>query len=567
MPRYYNPTTRQIIDVANPEMNPQLIAGTTLIPDQSITQAEREITLPSGKTGLQDPLGNIYQRGTNPVTGLSEKQTITGESLTPSTSLDLLKPPVDTTNFQGIISGGQTLADFFKQSSTLAPEQPKDLNIMFEDLYKKLGLETKETKALESQKGLDVLQAQMAALSAEAKAAPLQVGKEFTGVASVGEQERISNARLRDIALRSLPLQGQILAQQAIATGDQRTLELAQNKFNTVFQIQQKSEQQQYEFRKENRDRIFDFLTKAEQNRLTQKQKEDDRKQALLTNNVNFAQDLVKKAVENGQSDIAAKLVRLDIKSPNFQQDLANLAGQIATKPEKTLKLDTQVVEIGDRKLLINTQTGKTIKDLTGTSIPTDSDKIIDLNLPNQEKNKIILTNLLKAKIGEGTRTQLGNILGVINASEDLAEIGQAGKFTGVSPLRAILDFRVPLPFTDLTIPLPFRQTFKQKGTASVEGYLEAINLKVQQWASGAALTTAQTEQVGRFTPRVTDTDAKVREKLNNLTNFMLTQAKSQLQTQGITFEPQKVDLFESIDLLKRVSPEQLEELKQEGLL
>ena len=47
----------------------------------------------------------------------------------------------------------------------------------------------------------------------------------------------------------------------------------------------------------------------------------------------------------------------------------------------------------------------------------------------------------------------------------------------------------------------------------------------------------------------------------------MLTQAQSNLQSEGINFQPQKVDLFESLDLLKKASKEQLEQLKEEGLL
>ena len=177
--------------------------------------------------------------------------------------------------------------------------------------------------------------------------------------------------------------------------------------------------------------------------------------------------------------------------------------------------------------------------------------------------NNAVLSSLLKKPIGQGTRTQIANVLGVVNAAEELANNRLDGKFKGINPIRAVLD--VKIPFTN--IGLPFRDQVKSSQELENEGYIDAINLKVQQWASGAALTEQQTEQVKRFTPKVTDTDAAARTKLNNLSNFMLTQAKSQLQSEGIDFQPAKVNLFETMDLLKDASPEQLAELRAQGLI
>lgn len=177
--------------------------------------------------------------------------------------------------------------------------------------------------------------------------------------------------------------------------------------------------------------------------------------------------------------------------------------------------------------------------------------------------NNSITAIIANSKIGQGTKTQLANILGVINANADLANLRPDGNFKGVSPLNSFLDAKIP--FTNIGIP--FREAFRSEEGAENTGYIEAVNLKVQQWASGAALTTEQTKQVGRFTPRKNDTDEQVRTKLNNLTNFMLTQAQSQLQSEGINFVPAKVDLFEVHELLEQASPEQKAELQAAGLL
>jgi hypothetical protein len=184
-------------------------------------------------------------------------------------------------------------------------------------------------------------------------------------------------------------------------------------------------------------------------------------------------------------------------------------------------------------------------------------------NLPTEQKNAAVLTSLLNSKIGQGTRTQVANVLGVMQATESLAQARQTTGFKGISPFNAILNAKIP--FTDIGIP--FREASKSKEAVENSGYIEAINLKVQQWASGASLTKTQTDQVARFTPSVTDTDNQIRTKINNLHNFMLGQAQSQLQSEGITFVPEKVNLFELYDLIQKASPEQLSALKAQGLI
>ena len=193
-----------------------------------------------------------------------------------------------------------------------------------------------------------------------------------------------------------------------------------------------------------------------------------------------------------------------------------------------------------------------------------DVNTLVANGTPSGEANKSVLTTLLQNRnIAGGTRTQVANVLGVVNAASELANNRLDGKFKGINPIRAVLD--VKIPFTD--IGLPFRDQVKGPQEIENEGYVDAINLKVQQWASGASLTQQQTEQVKRFTPKVTDTDAAVRTKLNNLTNFMLTQAQAQLQSEGINFTPAKVNLFETMDLLEQASPEQIAELRKQGLI
>lgn len=121
-------------------------------------------------------------------------------------------------------------------------------------------------------------------------------------------------------------------------------------------------------------------------------------------------------------------------------------------------------------------------------------------------------------------------INGVVAATQQLAENNADGKFPAIS--FGSLGGAIPL-FTN------------QKGQDNLTA-IEAINLKVQQWASGAALTKQQTDQVERITPKNGDTNTQIRNKTNALTNFMLNQAKGALTSQGIKYDPMKIDFFSS---------------------
>jgi len=119
-------------------------------------------------------------------------------------------------------------------------------------------------------------------------------------------------------------------------------------------------------------------------------------------------------------------------------------------------------------------------------------------------------------------------INGVVAAAQQFADNNQSGNFPGLGLVR------------------PGRFTIGAQGTQN-QGAIEAINLRVQQWASGASLTKEQIEQVKKLTPKVNDTDKQARNKTNSLTNFMLSQAQGQLASQGIVYTPPQVNFFSNI--------------------
>lgn len=192
------------------------------------------------------------------------------------------------------------------------------------------------------------------------------------------------------------------------------------------------------------------------------------------------------------------------------------------------------------------------------------TDNVVDFaNQANQlsqqgdaRTNREILSAILSGKtVSAGTKGRLAPANSVMVALQDFAEQRQTGEFTGVGiagrlkeGVKSIFNLEDPKSITN-----------KQN--------IEAINLKVQQWASGAALTEQQTKQVERLTPSKNDSDRAVRAKMNGLYNYMLKQVESDLLTDGVNINFAPVNMFETYDLLKEATPEQLAELKSLGLI
>lgn len=129
------------------------------------------------------------------------------------------------------------------------------------------------------------------------------------------------------------------------------------------------------------------------------------------------------------------------------------------------------------------------------------------------------------AQAGAKDNVGLQAIGGVLAATQALAESNPDGIFPGLGPIAR------------------FAPASEQAATSN-RAAVKAINLKVQQWASGASLTEQQTAYVNSITPTDSDWGPELARKTNSLTNFMLTQARGTLASQGIQFETPAVDFF-----------------------
>jgi len=161
-----------------------------------------------------------------------------------------------------------------------------------------------------------------------------------------------------------------------------------------------------------------------------------------------------------------------------------------------------------------------------GSRNAVKSDEIIEM--PEQTGTPSVdIANVIDATGAKSTQS-MTNAVNVITGVQQFVS-GSEGEFAGIAPIR--------------TPNFLLGDTTRAEKQENV-GNIEALNLKVQQWASGAALTDKQTAQVARLVPDRNDTDRQVRNKSNQLVNYMMGQVQGELAGQGINYEPAKVDFF-----------------------
>jgi siroheme synthase (precorrin-2 oxidase/ferrochelatase) len=299
----------------------------------------------------------------NPATG---QTAISASSLKPEEKIELPKMPQDNFNYAGLLESGKSMAENLVKTAPQTDdltslfqkylEPPTSTETQYSQLYKDLGIDIKGEDVLAKRKiaqsaksELDMLNTQMKALEAETQAIPIRLQEEAIGRGiTTGGLAPIQTSELRRIALRSLPLQAQILGAQAkltAAQGDvelsQQVLQMANDRLSTLFQIKTKDAEMQYNYRKEQRERIWDYLTEKEKLQIQNQQKKDDRAYNESRDNLSLSKSWAEKAIDNGQANIAAQIANLNPKDPAFQTKLSELTGKISVlTPEQKTKQD-----------------------------------------------------------------------------------------------------------------------------------------------------------------------------------------------------------------------------------
>lgn len=201
-------------------------------------------------------------------------------------------------------------------------------------------------------------------------------------------------------------------------------------------------------------------------------------------------------------------------------------------------------------------QQRKLLADIESANAPSISDQINTLFSSGEANTpvttKTVLAELLGSKaVSSGTKARIAPAVEVLNSLDEFANSNLEGKFTGIG-----LAGRVKEGIKGL---------FNMKSPEAIQNaqQIDAVNLKVQQWASGASLTEKQIKQVDKLTPTLNDSDKTVRAKTSQLYNFMLNQAEGNLLTEGINVQFPQVNLFEVRELYDKATPEQRKQLQE----
>jgi hypothetical protein len=309
---------------------------------------------------------------------------ISADSLT--TQNPIVLPTLnDNTNYQGIISGGNVMIDSTKTPTvtqqpawwekylgdTMDTTNPFDSKVSTNQSI----VDTATEKSIKDQQELDVLSASLKGITDEATKQQLQLeapeGQRTDVTASFLNKQQ--NEVNRQAAIKALPLQAQILAKQAIVTGNQNLLTAAQNKLDKTFELQQNYATQLYNYNKDIRDKVYEYATAEEKAKLDKISKAEDRvyeeQQATLKN----AQAIAKEAMDNGQADIASQITALDPKSATYKQDVAKLQAKIVNP---TAELDKQLKELNIENQRL--QNSKLRQDLTPKAPTTPEEANIE---------------------------------------------------------------------------------------------------------------------------------------------------------------------------------------------
>ena len=440
--------------------------------------------------------------------------------ITPTQSINLGIPTPEDTS--GLLNTANGAVNYVNSLTTQATDAEKTFNESQNDITATMNTllgKTADTQAAAETSGLNAatkqlrdLNAQASVLQREAQAIPLQTGIEFKNVKATKEGvQGVSTERLRDNALKALSI-----AQQAdIATANYTA---AKDKAQQIVDLKyQPLEQalaiklQQYTFNKDILERIDKKRTEALGIALKKEEQE-------LAD---------KKQLEKDMQDLSLKVAQIDPTLTSKISSAKTFKEALAIASPALAKLNREIIKVGDSTKLVNKLTGEVIQDYgTGKSTKVNNFVISKDTLDTINGGNVVSTiaDVIR-KSGAKQSQSTNDAINVISGLQQLVNNNPTGEFAGINPIR-----------------LPGK--LKSQEALRNLSDIEAINLKVQQWASGAALTEQQTKQVEKITPRKGDTDKQIRAKVNALANYMISQVSGQLAGQGVGFSMDSIDFF-----------------------
>lgn len=262
-------------------------------------------------------------------------------------------------------------------------------------------------------------------------------------------------------------------------------------------------------------------MDKKEQRMYDEQQKKIDAQIKKQEENENTIRDMKLLAAKNqAPASVISQLSKIDTTKPGaFDEALKTVGGYLG---------ENQVVKLENgNSIMVNAQ-GKQIASFGGAKAADTNNYALTNQMVKENFNNdlvSVIANTIKSS-GAKQSQSTNDAINVISGLQALAKDNPNGEFVGINPL----------------IRLPNKLSSPEALTN--RSNIEAINLKVQQWASGAALTEDQTKKVEKMTPNIGDTDKQVKSKINALANHMVSQVSGQLAGQGVGFSVDKVDMF-----------------------
>ena len=309
---------------------------------------------------------------------------ITMASLTPAPLISIPNPP--TLPNLGAISAGAISGASYEAPSAPAPDPAPttpipDSQSRIESILAKLGItstvpappidyvaerqkireqeqiEQKQKAYSEASAKLAGLTAQQQALQVQAQYIPeaMQQQAEGRGI-TAGGLAPLTAGELRKNALAMLPITQQILSASAEVNIAKGNYDLAIDNVNQILELTQKTRTDQYNYQNDLYERAKEIADADDRKALEQKQAEARKAELEARDFDDLKKIYIQEAIKSQDFAIASKMATA--KTP---EELSLLAGRITPTMEKPT---TSVIEVDGKKLLINNQTGETIKDL-----------------------------------------------------------------------------------------------------------------------------------------------------------------------------------------------------------
>ncbi len=233
-----------------------------------------------------------------------------------------------------------SMADYFKEYLGLV-KPPANTADIYAQASNEAGVEQKRQR-------VQSLTGQLNGIVANSQAAQLSTTGQGRGIPEAiigGQQAQIA----KEAAIQALPIQAQLAAAQ----GD---LQMAQEHLDTLFKLRSQDAQAQVDYNNKVVDAVYNFATKAEQQKLDEAKTKRETNLAQANNEGDYAKKLAFEATSNGQGILGAKIAALtppDPSSATFSQDMAKykgdiakLTGQVIQDPLKTAQLAKLNAEI-----------------------------------------------------------------------------------------------------------------------------------------------------------------------------------------------------------------------------